>query len=123
MQRNRWGVCGVMASSAIEPACRRGLFAGLGLSDAAESLRQARDDDPAVREKLAAIFARHPRAHWQQVFEQSDACVSPVLAIDEAADHPQNLAWGSVRRVDGINQPCAAPHFRDRKSTRLNSSN
>src|SRR3546814_8362821 len=74
---------GWVAVGAIEPAFRRALFAGLGLSDAAESLMQARDDDPAVREKLAAIFARHPRAHWQQEFEHSDACVSPVLAIDE----------------------------------------
>lgn len=72
---------------------------------------RASDADPTVRAKLAAIFACQTRAHWQQVFAHSDACVSPVLSIDEAADHPQNLAWGSLRRVDGMTLPRAAPRF------------
>lgn len=100
-----------VAVGAIEATFRRALFAGLGIDSEADALMQARDDDPAVRERLAAIFARHPRAHWQEVFERSDACVSPVLSIDEAAEHPQNMAAGSLRKIDGIIQPCAAPRF------------
>src|SRR3546814_12794435 len=63
---------GWVAVGAIEPAFRRALFAGLGLSDAAESLMQARDDDPAVREKLASVLAPPPRAPWPQVFANRD---------------------------------------------------
>lgn len=100
-----------VAVGAIEPAFRRALFAGLGLSHEADALMQAGDTDFAVRAKLATIFGSQTRSHWQTVFEHSNACVSPVLSIDEAADHPQNLAWGSLRRVDGVTQPCAAPRF------------
>src|SRR3546814_12356997 len=58
---------GWVAVGAIEPAFRRALFAGLGLSDAAESLMQARDDYPAVREKLDAITSEEPRVGTEYV--------------------------------------------------------
>jgi alpha-methylacyl-CoA racemase len=100
-----------VAVGAIEPAFRRALFEGLGLGGQAHTLMLARDDDPQVHELLAHVFLSRPRAYWDARFAQTDACVTPVLSIDEAADHPHNRAWGSVRRVAGVNQPAAAPRF------------
>jgi crotonobetainyl-CoA:carnitine CoA-transferase CaiB-like acyl-CoA transferase len=42
----------------------------------------------ALRAEVAAAFATQPMAHWAEVFERVDACVTPVLRLDELAAHP-----------------------------------
>ena len=37
---------------------------------------------------VATMFARHNLAHWQQIFESTDVCVTPVLTLKEACAHP-----------------------------------
>ncbi|GAA1268778.1 CaiB/BaiF CoA-transferase family protein [Pseudonocardia aurantiaca] len=51
---------------------------------------------PALRERIAARFAAHDRAHWEAVFAGTDACVSPVLAMGEAPAHPHVAARGTL---------------------------
>ncbi len=41
-----------------------------------------------LREELGAIFAGRPLAHWMQLFDAVDCCVTPVLRLDEAQRHP-----------------------------------
>lgn len=57
------------------------------------------------------MFAAHPRDHWAEVFEGTDACVSPVLSLDEVAAHPHHRARGRFFTRDGIRQPSPAPEF------------
>ncbi|HRE19501.1 MAG TPA: CoA transferase, partial [Rhabdaerophilum sp.] len=45
------------------------------------------------------------------VFVGSDACVAPVLTLDEAPAHPHNQARGTFAAVDGVVQPSPAPRF------------
>jgi crotonobetainyl-CoA:carnitine CoA-transferase CaiB-like acyl-CoA transferase len=42
----------------------------------------------ALRDALAQQFARAPLAHWVQRFDAVDACVTPVLRLDETSTHP-----------------------------------
>ena len=42
----------------------------------------------ALRGELAAVFAAQTLAHWVAVFETIDACVTPVLRLDETLEHP-----------------------------------
>ena len=42
----------------------------------------------ALRAELAAILAAQPLAHWVARFEDVDACVTPVLRLDETLRHP-----------------------------------
>ena len=42
----------------------------------------------ALRGELAALLAARPLEHWTAVFEQVDACVTPVLRLDETLRHP-----------------------------------
>ena len=49
-----------------------------------------RDSWPAMRNKIAQTFATKTRAEWTKVFDGKDACVTPVLTIWEAPDHPHN---------------------------------
>ena len=55
-----------------------------------------------LRAELVAIFATRPLAHWRSLFRDADACVSPVLRVDEALDHPQFRARGM--RVESEDQ-------------------
>jgi crotonobetainyl-CoA:carnitine CoA-transferase CaiB-like acyl-CoA transferase len=41
-----------------------------------------------LRAELQALLATQPLAHWVQLFEPADACVTPVLRLDEALAHP-----------------------------------
>ena len=42
----------------------------------------------ALRGELAELLATRPLDHWTAVFEQVDACVTPVLRLDETLRHP-----------------------------------
>lgn len=46
----------------------------------------------ALRAELAAVFAAEPLAHWVARFEAVDACVTPVLRLDETLAHPLFLS-------------------------------
>jgi alpha-methylacyl-CoA racemase len=66
---------------------------------------------PLQKAKLADIFRTRTRDEWTAIFEGTDACVAPVLALDEAPLHPHNAARDSFVRVDGEWQPSPAPRF------------
>jgi alpha-methylacyl-CoA racemase len=72
-------------------------------------------DDPAnwpqLKRLFAGIFRTRTRAEWTEVFDGTDACVTPVLGIAEAAGHPHNVARGTYPRAFGVTQPAPAPRF------------
>lgn len=85
------------------------VFAGAGFP--AFDAATVRDRWPAMRAALADAFARRTLAEWEEVFATSDACVTPVLTVEEAARHPHNAARGSFTTVDGVLQNAPAPRF------------
>ncbi len=98
-----------VAVGAIEPKFYAELLNGLGLHDL-----PARDDRaawPELRARLADAFISHPRDHWAGIFEHTDACVTPVLTLAEAAQHPHLVARGTFMEIDGVVQPMPAPRF------------
>lgn len=66
---------------------------------------------PALRERLASVFASRSRDEWDEVFAGSDACYAPVLSMDEAPQHEHNVARGSFVEVGGDLQARPAPRF------------
>ncbi len=40
--------------------------------------------DETLKPKLWALFEQQPLSHWQRLFEDADACVEPVLTLNEA---------------------------------------
>lgn len=63
------------------------------------------------REKLAAILRTRTRDEWCAQLEGSDACVTPVLDLEEAPQHPHNRARGTFVVVDDVLQPAPAPRL------------
>ncbi|MGD1220691.1 CaiB/BaiF CoA transferase family protein [Streptomyces krungchingensis] len=88
-----------MAVGAIEPQFYANLVAGLGLDGVDLPAQDDPDGRPVVEKAFADAFGRHPRGHWEQVFRDLDACVTPVLSFDEAVTHPHIEARGTL--VDG----------------------
>lgn len=101
-----------VAVGALEPQFFAVLLERLGLRERIDADRQLdRDTWPHQRAEFEAAFAAHPRAHWESVFADVDACVTPVLDMDEAPAHPHNAARGAFVTLDGVTQPAPAPRF------------
>jgi len=66
---------------------------------------------PELRAEISVCVKRRTRAEWETVFQGSDACVAPVLSLDEVDGHPHAQARDAFVALDGITQPAAAPRF------------
>ncbi len=64
-----------------------------------------------MSERLAAMFRTRARDDWARLYDGSDACVTPVLSLSEAPDHPHNRARATFVDHDDIPQPAPAPRF------------
>lgn len=52
----------------------------------------------AMRQQVADLVASKPLAHWVEVFANLDACITPVLTLDEAMAHPLFQNRGVLRQ-------------------------
>ena len=97
---------------ALEPQFNALLLSRLGLADDPE-FANAYDARrwPALRERLATLFATRPRAHWVALLEGTDACFAPVLTPREALAHPHLAARETYAERDGVLQAAPAPRF------------
>ena len=100
-----------LAVGAIEPQFYAALLDGLGL--AGEDLPAQLDPSgwPELRRRLSEVFATRSRDEWAEVFAGTDACVSPVLTMDETAGHPHAVARNAFIEIGGVSQPAPAPRF------------
>lgn len=92
-----------VAVGALEPEFFAVLKDRMGLASA--------QNDPGLREELEAAFLRHPRQHWCNILQQSDACFAPILSLSEAPSHPHNTMRGTFLNISGVTQPAPAPRF------------
>lgn len=73
--------------------------------------REDRTQWPALRSRLEAVFVTRTRDEWAKLFEHTDACVSPVLTLEEVQFHPHNQARSLLAEVEGVRQPQPAPRL------------
>jgi alpha-methylacyl-CoA racemase len=95
----------------IEPQFHDLLLEKLGLPAEEFSERWNPEAWPRLRARLEATFAQKTRDDWSALFDGSDACVAPVLDLDEAPRHPHNAARQTFVEHAGIVQPAPAPRF------------
>ncbi|XP_075397028.1 alpha-methylacyl-CoA racemase [Tenrec ecaudatus] len=99
-----------MAVGAIEPQFYKLLIEGLGLNPTELPHQMSTRDWPEMKKKFAAVFAKKTRAEWCRVFDDTDACVTPVLRLDEAARHDHNRERASfITDVEQGVSPRPAP--------------
>jgi alpha-methylacyl-CoA racemase len=95
----------------LEPQFYARLLAGLGLDDIDVSRQWDRSTWPELRRRITGAFLSRPRDHWAEVFVAIDACVAPVLALDELTTFPHVRERGSWVEIDGVDQPTPTPRF------------
>lgn len=100
-----------VAVGAVEPAFYAQLLTGLGLDPAEVPEQYDRTSWPAMHTRFAEIFRGRDRDQWVEHFAPLDACLTPVLALEEVATHPHITARGTVVESFGQRQPAAAPRF------------
>lgn len=88
-----------IAIGAIEPQFQQALFKGLALRPGSD------------REDIATVIKSRTRDEWATHFAGTDACVAPVLGLEEAPVHPHNIARRAFLDLDGVFQPAPAPRY------------
>jgi alpha-methylacyl-CoA racemase len=102
---------GHVAVGALEPQFYAALLEGLGLPDDLPGAQYDVAHWPEHRRRFAAAFASRTRDDWAAAFEGTDACVTPVLGLEEAPAHPHLAARGTFVEQDGTALPGPAPRF------------
>jgi alpha-methylacyl-CoA racemase len=87
-----------LALGALEPQFRAALSEGLGLTDVS-------------KKSVATAIAKRRRDQWVAHFAGTDACVAPILSLEEAPDHPHNRKRGTFIDVANVLQPGPAPRY------------
>ena len=99
-----------VAVGALEPQFFRQLLDGLDIAP-----DRYRQNDPSywpqMERDFAEIFATRTRDEWAELFRDRDACLSPVLSLREAPQHPHNRARETYFERGGFPQPAPAPRF------------
>ncbi|KAL1458547.1 hypothetical protein WDU94_008685 [Cyamophila willieti] len=97
-----------VAVAALEPQFYAQLLDKLGMSE--QELPQS--DFEQGRIKLGDKFKTKTQAEWTEIFDQTDACVTPILSLSEATSHPHNVNRGSfIPNKEGLAVPAPAPRL------------
>lgn len=102
-----------MLVSSIEDVFYNRLLCGLAIESSIMPSRRDRSKWQEIRQILADRFASQSQQHWRSVFDQVQACVSPVLDVDDVDVHqplvhlsrtpslPVALKVGSMSKTKG----------------------
>ncbi|XP_030884045.1 alpha-methylacyl-CoA racemase [Leptonychotes weddellii] len=93
-------------------------FQRLGLKSDELPHQMSMSDWPEMKKRFADVFAKKTKAEWCQIFDGTDACVTPVLTFEEAAHHDHNKERGSfiTEEEHGVS-PRPAPLLSDTPAT------
>jgi alpha-methylacyl-CoA racemase len=96
---------------AIEGRFYAQLLEGLGLDPSSLPHQNDVQRWPEMRDRFATVFKTKTRDEWAAIFEGKDACVAPVLELNEVGAHPHNQERELLVSIDGIPQPAPAPRL------------
>ncbi|XP_057305605.1 alpha-methylacyl-CoA racemase-like [Hydractinia symbiolongicarpus] len=98
-----------MAVGAIETKFYQQFVKGLEMDDILADQFNL-EQWPSMKQLIAKRFKTKTQAEWVAIFENVDACVTPVLTLDEAHIHPHNVQNKTyMKNSKGGFEPCPAP--------------
>lgn len=100
-----------MAVGAIEGRFYSELLKGLGLDPSSLPHQLDMPRWPEMIERFGEVFKTRTRDEWEAVFKGKDACVAPVLELDEVDQHPHNRERGLMIDIEDVPQPAPAPRL------------
>ena len=78
-----------LSVGALEPKFAQQFFSAIERPEWLSRLQQNSKEQLNLKQDLARIIAKNSLAHWKNVFSDFDACVEPVLTLNESATSPQ----------------------------------
>ena len=105
-----------IAVGSIEPQFYSELLEKLEINDEQFKEQYNKELWPELKEKMATKIKTKSRSEWVDIFAGSDACVTPVLSMEDAQEHPHNIEREAFTKVDGFNQPNASPRYSKTKT-------
>ncbi len=66
---------------------------------------------PEMKSQIAEVFKTKTRSEWCEIMEHTDVCFAPVLSMEEATEHPHNVARKTFIDNAGMTQAGPAPRF------------
>ena len=100
-----------MGVGAIEGRFYKALLKGLGVDPSSLPAQNDMSKWPEMKTRFAEIFKSKTRDEWTAIFEGKDACVAPILDLNEVDEHPHNRERELLITVDGVLQPGPAPRL------------
>jgi len=100
-----------MAIGAIEGRFYAELLEGLGLDPSSLPSQNDQKHWPEMTNRFDQVFRTKTRDEWAAIFEGKDACVAPVLELNEVEAHPHNSERELLITIDGVTQPAPAPRL------------
>jgi alpha-methylacyl-CoA racemase len=100
-----------VAVGALEPQFYESFVRGLGIDPTELPAQNDQASWPQLRQRFQDVLASRSRDEWTSVFEDVDACVTPVLTFAEAPDHAHAKAREAFTDVNGAILPTPAPRF------------
>ncbi|XP_035218038.1 alpha-methylacyl-CoA racemase-like [Stegodyphus dumicola] len=97
-----------MAVGALEPQFYRALMKGLGIDE--NEYSQFSDWEETTK-KFSEIFLTKTQEEWCEVFNFTDACVTPVVPLEESHKHIHNIANKSFITNGKESIPVPAPRL------------
>ncbi len=102
---------GYIAVGAIEPKFHARFLEALGLPAQECPSQWDRSGWSDMRARIAEVIGRHSRKEWEHRLERVDACVVPVLSLDEVPNHPHVRARNGFVDQGGQMVPSPAPRM------------
>lgn len=100
-----------VAVGALEPEFFAILVERLELDHRWLSAQYDREAWPAMRSSFELIFGSRSRDEWAELFEGTDACVTPVLSFSEAPNHKHLAERKTYVSASGTVQASPGPRF------------
>lgn len=85
-----------MSVGSLEPQFWKALCEAVGHPEWVDAKTLPGPEIDAIKVELRKIFLGRTQAEWVEVFDVLDACVEPVLTLEEAANHPHTKARGLI---------------------------
>ncbi len=100
-----------MSVGAIEERFYAELLKGLDIDPSSLPDQHDMGRWPEMKVRFAEVFKTKTRDEWAAIFHGKDACVAPILDMDEVDNHRHNRERELLIEIDGVLQPSPAPRL------------
>jgi alpha-methylacyl-CoA racemase len=100
-----------IAVGSIEPQFYKILLEKLDIKDSRFRDQMNKELWPEFKKIISLKVISKTRDDWMDIFSGSDACVTPVLDLEESKNHHHNVSRNAFVDMDGFNQPAPSPRF------------